>query len=46
MDKSEEKLPKRKRFKEFMAEQGGFQFKPRDPIRARVPRRNSLSVDI
>ena len=46
MDVSKAKSPKLKRFKEFMAEKGGFQFKPREPIRSRIPRRTSLSVDI
>ena len=46
MDVSKAKAPKLKRFKEFMAEKGGFQFNPRDPIRSRIPRSPSLSVDI
>jgi hypothetical protein len=46
MGVSKAKSPKLKRFKEFMAEKGGFQFKPRDPIRSRIPRRTSQSVDI
>jgi hypothetical protein len=46
MGVSKTKSSKLKRFKEFIAEQGEFQFKPRDPIRSRIPRRTSLSVDI